>query len=169
MYRRRDCAGCIVGIGGRRGRRAGAATAEDGQLSGRAGRGRRRCCQSGGKGAGEKIRKAGQHQAVQANAALAASGVETGAGTALRITSGITGDAEEDAYITILNGMNTSARYRAQAQADRISGSNAASAGYINAGSALLQGGAKAYSGWKKANPTTDASSSNLFANMGIR
>lgn len=117
----------------------------------------------------EKIRKAGQHQAAQANAALAASGVETGAGTALRITSGITGDAQEDAYTTIVNGMNTSARYRAQAQADRISGSNAASAGYINAGSALLQGGATAYAGWKKANPTTDAASSNLFANMGIR
>ncbi len=98
----------------------------------------------------DKIRKAGAAQASQANAALAASGVETGEGTALRITSGIVGDAEEDAYTTILNGANSSARLNAQAQADRISGKNAATSGYINAGSSLLQGGATAYSGWKK-------------------
>lgn len=125
----------------------------------------------------DRIRKAGRQQASQANAALAASGVETGEGTALRITSDITGDAEQDAYTTIINGMNTGARYNAQAQADRISGKNAANAGYINAGSSLLQAGGTAYTGWKKANPTpaasnassTGASSNNMFSNMGIR
>ncbi|KFC08505.1 hypothetical protein GTGU_01422 [Trabulsiella guamensis ATCC 49490] len=99
----------------------------------------------------DRIRKAGRAQASQANAALAASGVETGAGTALRITSGITGDAEQDAYQTILNGANQSARLNSQAQADRISGRNAATAGYISAGSSLLSAGGTAYSGWKKA------------------
>ncbi|MBZ7205926.1 hypothetical protein FMK66_00320 [Klebsiella michiganensis] len=98
----------------------------------------------------ERIRKAGRQQAAAANAAMAASGVETGEGTALRVTSGITGDAEQDAYQTIFNGINTSNRLRSQAQADRISGSNAATAGYINAGSSLLSAGATAYSGWKK-------------------
>ncbi|MGM0512986.1 MAG: hypothetical protein ACQER3_09910 [Pseudomonadota bacterium] len=125
----------------------------------------------------DRIRKAGRQQASQANAALAASGVETGEGTALRITSDITGDAEQDAYTTIINGMNTGARYNAQAQADRISGKNAATAGYINAGGSLLQAGGTAYTGWKKANPTpaaskassTGASSNNMFSNMGIR
>ncbi|HBQ4002064.1 TPA: hypothetical protein MEX17_001121 [Klebsiella pneumoniae] len=97
----------------------------------------------------ERIRKAGARQAAAANASLAASGVETGEGTALRITSGITEDAEQDAYQTILNGVNSSNRLQAQAQADRISGNNAATAGYINAGSSLLSGGAKAYNGWK--------------------
>jgi len=123
-----------------------------------------------------RIRKAGASQASQANAALAASGVETGEGTALRITSDITGDAEQDAYTTIMNGMNTGARYNAQAQADRISGKNAAQASYINAGSSLLQGGSAAYSGWRKSNPSpaastasTGASSNNMFSNMGIR
>jgi len=123
-----------------------------------------------------RIRKAGRQQASQANAALAASGVEVGEGTALRITSDITGDAEQDAMTTIFNGNNAGARYNAQAQADRISGSNAATAGYINAGSSLLAGGAKAFSGWKKANPTTTASttssgasSSNLFYNLGVK
>lgn len=99
----------------------------------------------------DKIRKAGREQAAAANAALAASGVETGEGTALRITSGITGDAEEDAYTTIMNGYNQGARLNAQAQADRISGRNASTSGYINAGSSLLSAGGKAYDGWKKA------------------
>ncbi|HHP1668439.1 TPA: hypothetical protein ACR6OL_002748 [Klebsiella pneumoniae] len=99
----------------------------------------------------ERIRKAGRQQASSANAALAASGVETGEGTALRVTSGITGDAEQDAYQTILNGVNSSNRLQAQAQADRISGSNAATAGNISAGSSLLSAGGTAYSGWKKA------------------
>ncbi|HDX8826351.1 TPA: hypothetical protein RQO33_000267 [Klebsiella michiganensis] len=99
----------------------------------------------------ERIRKAGRQQASAANAALAASGVETGEGTALRVTSGITGDAEQDAYQTILNGVSSSNRLQAQAQADRISGSNAATAGNISAGSSLLSAGGTAYDGWKKA------------------
>ncbi|HCD1354924.1 TPA: hypothetical protein M9Z40_003722 [Klebsiella pneumoniae subsp. pneumoniae] len=98
----------------------------------------------------ERIRKAGARQAAAANAAMAASGVETGEGTALRITSGIAEDAEQDAYQTILNGVNSSNRLQSQAQADRISGGNAATAGYINVGGSLLSAGATAYSGWKK-------------------
>ncbi|HDL7643636.1 TPA: hypothetical protein PXO92_000137 [Yersinia enterocolitica] len=99
----------------------------------------------------ERIRKAGRAQAAQANAALAASGVETGEGTALRIQSGIVGDAEQDAYQTILNGINQGARLNAQAQADRINGKNASTAGFISAGSSLLSAGGKAYTGWKSA------------------
>lgn len=99
----------------------------------------------------ERIRKAGRQQASAANAALAASGVETGEGTALRITSDITHDAEQDAYQTILNGVNQSSRLKAQGQADRISGRNAATSGYISAGSSLLSAGSKAYSGWATA------------------
>ena len=96
----------------------------------------------------ERIRKAGRQQAAAATASLAASGVDTGEGTALRITSGITGDSEQDAFQTILSGNNQSTRLNAQAQADRISGKNAATSGYIEAGSSLLSAGSKAYSGW---------------------
>ncbi|HBR2944223.1 hypothetical protein AB8R75_06620 [Klebsiella quasipneumoniae subsp. similipneumoniae] len=99
----------------------------------------------------DRIRKAGARQAAAANAAMAASGVETGEGTALRITSGVTEDAEQDAYQTILNGANSASRLQAQAQADRITGSNAATAGNISAGSSLLSAGGTAYDGWKKA------------------
>ena len=99
----------------------------------------------------DRIRKAGREQSAAANASLAASGVETGEGTALRITSGITEDSEQDAYQTILNGANSASRLQAQAQADRITGSNAATAGNISAGSSLLAAGGTAYAGWKKA------------------
>lgn len=98
----------------------------------------------------DRIRKAGARQAAAANAAMAASGIETGEGTALRITSGIAEDSEQDAYQTILNGANSASRLQAQAQADRFTGSNAATSGYINAGGSLLSAGGTAYSGWKK-------------------
>lgn len=122
----------------------------------------------------QKIRDAGKQQASQANASLAASGVETGEGTALRITSGITGNAEEDAYTTILNGVNSGNRLNAQAQADRISGNNARRAANIGSAGTVLQGGSSFYNGWRRANPSTPtssggASSSNMFSNMGIR
>lgn len=107
--------------------------------------------QAAGRVEAERIRKAGRAQAAQANASLAASGVDTGEGTALRIQSDIVGNAEQDAYQTILNGVNQSARLNAQASADRISGSNAATSGYISAGSSLLSAGGTAYNGWKKA------------------
>ncbi|MBE9967569.1 hypothetical protein G8C42_14150 [Citrobacter freundii] len=103
----------------------------------------------------DRIRKAGRAQAAAARASLAGSGVETGEGTALRITSDITRDAEQDAYQTILNGVNQGARLNSQAQADRISGKNASTAGYINAGSSLLSAGGTAYNGWKKSGSQT--------------
>lgn len=123
----------------------------------------------------QKIRDAGKQQSSQANASLAASGVETGEGTALRITSGITGNAEEDAYTTIINGANAGNRLNAQAQADRISGNNARQAANVNSGGTVLQGGSSMYNGWKRSNPGTTGSttgggsSSNMFSNMGIR
>lgn len=97
----------------------------------------------------DRIRKAGRAQAAAARASLAGSGVETGEGTALRITSDITRDAEQDAYQTILNGISQGARLNSQAQADRISGKNTSTSGYISAGSSLLSAGGTAYNGWK--------------------
>jgi hypothetical protein len=98
----------------------------------------------------QRIRQQGAQQASQANAVFGASGVETASGTALRVTSDIAGDAEQDAYQTILNGVNTSNRMRAQAQADIRSGKKAEQAGMMNAGSTVLSSGSQAYSGWKR-------------------
>lgn len=96
-----------------------------------------------------KIRKAGESQAARASAAYGASGVDTGAGSALRITSDIVGNAEEDAYLTTVNGVNSAARYNAQAQAASISGSNALTSGAIKGAGSLLEGGSKIYTAWK--------------------
>lgn len=98
----------------------------------------------------DKIRKAGRIQASQANAALAASGVETGQGTALRITSDIVGRAEEDAWTTILNGNHQAGHLHAQARADRLSGQNALYGGFLRGSGSLLKSGAQVYTGWKK-------------------
>lgn len=99
----------------------------------------------------ERIRKAVASRPPPLTLRRRRQAVETGEGTALRVTSGIAGDAEQDAYQTILNGVNSSNRRRRRLQADRISGSNAATAGNISAGSSLLSAGGTAYSGWKKA------------------
>jgi len=98
----------------------------------------------------QKIRQQGARQASQATSAFGASGVETDTGTALRVTSGIAGDAEQDAYTTILNGVNNANRMRAQAQADVIGGQQAKQAGMISGGSSLLNSGSQYYSGWKR-------------------
>lgn len=98
----------------------------------------------------QRIRQQGAQQGAQATSAFGASGVETDTGTALRVTSGIAGDVEQDAYTTILNGVNSSNRMRAQAQADAISGENAQQAGMLSAGSSLLSSGSRMYNGWKR-------------------
>lgn len=97
----------------------------------------------------QRIRQQGAQQASSANASYGASGVEAGEGTALRVTSGIAGDTEQDAYTTILNGVNGSNRMRAQAQADVISGQQAKQSSMISAGGSLLSSGSKMYTGWK--------------------
>src|SRR3546814_1416635 len=54
----------------------------------------------------------------------------------------ITANAEEDALTVIANGGDRARRLNQQGQADRIAGSNAASAGKINMASTLLEGAA---------------------------
>jgi len=54
----------------------------------------------------DRIRKMARSQSGEARAALAASGVDVGEGTALNINEEIYGNAEEDAVMTILNGEN---------------------------------------------------------------
>lgn len=103
----------------------------------------------------QKIRKLAASQAGQANASLAASGVEVGEGTAMRIDEGIYRDAEEDASMTIMNANTSAAKTVQQGVAAKIQGNQAATAGTLNAASSLIGGGAAAYTGWKKSQTTT--------------
>ena len=73
----------------------------------------------------DRIRRLARNQASEANAALAASGVETGAGTAININEEIIGNAEEDAALTIFNGQNQKARGYADASNYSLAGTQA--------------------------------------------
>lgn len=99
----------------------------------------------------ERIRKAAKKQRAEAIAALAASGVDVNSSTALRIDQDITRDSEEDAQLGILGGQYRGRVLGAEAQGYRRAASRARGAGYVGAGTSLLQGGASAMRGWKMA------------------
>ena len=97
-----------------------------------------------------QIRKAGEKQRSSARAALAASGVNVDTGTAELINTEIQQNAEQDALTTIQTGVNRSRAINAEGEAARISGRNARTAGYLNAGSTALSAFSTAQrTGWR--------------------
>jgi len=103
----------------------------------------------------DRIRKAGKQQRAEAIAALAASGVDVNSATAVKIDQEITHNAEQDAYLTIVGGNDNAARLNAQGQGAYLQGQQGKMAGYVNAGSSLLQGASNVSRGWKKPASTT--------------
>lgn len=95
-----------------------------------------------------QIRKAVQRQRAAARAALSESGVNVDVGTAELIQSDIEQEGEKDALTTIYNGSTARNKLRAQAQGFTMAGSNAQTAGYMNAANSALSG-ASSYYGWK--------------------
>lgn len=100
----------------------------------------------------QRIRDAAKKQRAQAVAAAAASGVDVDSPTAVKITEEITRNSEEDAVLTILGGRDSARRLGQTAQASRIAGSNARSAGRVQQAGTLLSAASSAYSGgnWKR-------------------
>lgn len=96
----------------------------------------------------EKIRRAGRAAASQANAAMAASGVAIGEGTALRINEQIYKDSEDDAFSTLLTGVRRQRSANDQAGLMEYEGRSARTAGFLNAGASLLSAGST-YGKWK--------------------
>lgn len=96
----------------------------------------------------DRIRKLARSQAGEANAALAASGVEVGAGTALNINQDIYQNAEEDAVMTILNGEQQRQRGYVDAQNISAYGKQQRSAANSQAIGSVLSAGAD-YGMWK--------------------
>jgi hypothetical protein len=88
----------------------------------------------------DRIRRMGDAQQSEARAALAASGVEVGAGTPVRITQQIERDAEWDARQEMLSGERRGARLDADAEGNRIAGRNAVGSSYLAAGSTVASG-----------------------------
>lgn len=97
----------------------------------------------------DRIRRLARNQASEANAALAASGVEVGEGTAVNINEEIIGNAEEDATLTILNGQAQKARGYADASNYKLAGSQARSNANAESIGSVLSSGGKIASGWK--------------------
>lgn len=97
----------------------------------------------------DRIRKVARAQAGSANAALAASGVEVGEGTAVNINEDIYGNAEEDAVMTILNGENAKKRGYVDASNTSLYGSQQRSAANSQAVGSVLGGAAQLGSMWK--------------------
>lgn len=99
----------------------------------------------------ERIRKLARAQAAAATAGLAASGVDTGEGSAININEEIIGGAEEDAALTIFGGGNRAQRLDADAVNYQMAGARAKSSAYGQAASTVLSSGSSMYSGWKGA------------------
>lgn len=97
----------------------------------------------------KNIRAAGKRQQSAAMAAQAASGVTIDSGTAEVINREIATNSEYDAQIAILTGGTRARQLSAQGEAARISGNNAATAGFLNAGASALRAGYTVGSGWK--------------------
>lgn len=105
----------------------------------------------------EKIRKAAKAQAGEANAAMAASGVAIGEGTALRINEDIYKSSEDDAYSVLLTGSRRQGSANDEAGILNAQGNAAMTGGLINAGATVLSMGAKS-SGWKSKAPIVERS-----------
>lgn len=97
----------------------------------------------------DRIRRLARNQASQANASLAASSVEVGAGTALNINEEITGNAEEDAALTIFNGQQQKQRGYVDASNVALGGKQSQAAANSQAFGTVLSAGAQAGLAWK--------------------
>lgn len=97
----------------------------------------------------EKIRQQGGRDRSAARAALSASGVDTGAGTPIRIEGEIARSAEEDALNEILYGKRRGTRLEQEGQLAAMAGDNRASAATTGAFGSLLSMGGRMASGWR--------------------
>lgn len=98
------------------------------------------------------IRRAGARQVGQANAAYAGAGVKVGEGSALEAERYIDQNTEHDAFQAILEGDRRGRGMQVKAASARAQGDMARTAGIVNAMGTVLQGGYKAYNGWKTGN-----------------
>ena len=103
----------------------------------------------------ERIRKLARIQASEANASLAASGVDVGEGSAININEEIIGNAEEDAALTIFGGGNRAQRLNTDASNYKLVGKQAYDSSTGQAGATLLSGGSDTYTNWKNSTKKT--------------
>lgn len=112
----------------------------------------------------DRTRRLARINAGQANASLAASGVEVGEGTALNINEEIYGNAEEDAVMTILNGENQKKRGYVDAGNTALYGNQQRAAANSQSIGTVLQAGAQ-YGMWKASAAGTNGTVSKAGGN----
>ncbi|AJY13960.1 hypothetical protein K6W16_10365 [Burkholderia dolosa] len=98
----------------------------------------------------KRIREQGASTVGQANASLAASGVNVGTGTSNDVRQRITQNTEMDALNSILNADTRATALRGQADMDMRSAQGQSRAGGVNALSSVLSGASNFITGWKK-------------------
>lgn len=96
-----------------------------------------------------RIRRLGRTQQSQANASLAASGIDVGEGSAININQDIVGNSEEDAALTVFNGRNQASKLNTDASNYQLAGAQAQSSANSSAFGSVLNGAAAVASGWK--------------------
>lgn len=97
----------------------------------------------------KRIRDQGRSTVGQANAALAASGVNVGTGTANDVRQRIGQNTETDALNTILSADTKAQAMRGQAQMTLAAGQQQQRAGNMGALGSVLSGASKFITGWK--------------------
>jgi len=100
--------------------------------------------QDAAKAQAEKIRRMGAMQKGEAKAALAASGVKLGEGTALEVEKSIAKNSEEDALSALLGGKRASDTALDESAMLMTAGANAQRSGNLSAAGTMLS----AASGW---------------------
>lgn len=113
----------------------------------------------------DRIRRLARNQASEANASLAASGVDVGEGTAININKEIIGNAEEDAALTIFNGRNQSARLYNDAANYKLAGQQARSNANSQSIGTVLSAGAQAGMAWKASAAGTNGTAAKVGGN----
>lgn len=100
-----------------------------------------------------KVRRSGDAARGEAAAAIAASGVKVGEGSALEIDRRIGEDAESDALAALLTGGRRARSLELEAGLGRVAGKQQQAAAFASAASTALSGG-YSMSGWKTRPPS---------------
>jgi hypothetical protein len=103
----------------------------------------------------ERLRKAGRRRQAEAIAQAAANGVDVNSPTAVKIDQQIGQNAEQDAYMTILNGQDQSARIKQGGQAALLSAKSQAQGYMYQGASSLLSAAGSVASNWKTSPKST--------------
>lgn len=116
--------------------------------------------------AAEQQREANRRVLARQRAAYGAADVEVNAGSPLLVMADSARQAELDAQIILSGGAARASGFTAQSNLDRFQAQNLKTAGYYGAGTTLLSGGARAYTGYAGAQQVAPATTPDTFISI---